>query len=107
MSKGAKKLPKKDTNWTYNAFYKQNFVLANLKYINSQNMMKKNLASLFNFRSYFFPLGEINRSFSSLLTRTKNYRKILGDFFLQINHWALSICMQKYAEKYSFYVLKV
>ena len=34
-------------------------------------MMKKNLASLHNFRSYFFPLGEINRSFSNLLTRAE------------------------------------
>ena len=65
-------------------------------------MMKKNLASLYNFRSYFLPLGEINGSFSNLLTRANNYRKILGDFY-----WALSIGMQKYAEKYSFYVLKV
>ena len=70
-------------------------------------MMKKKLASLYNFRSYFLPLGEINGSFSNLLTRANNYRKILGDFFYQINHWALSIGMQKYAEKYSFYVLKV
>ena len=67
-------------------------------------MMEKKLASLYNFRSYFFPL---NGSFSNLLTRANNYRKIVGYFFLANNHWALSICMQKYAEKYSFHVLKV
>ena len=33
--KRAKKVPKKATNWTYNAFSKKNFALANLKYINS------------------------------------------------------------------------
>ena len=72
---------KKATNLVKKVFFKKIFVLANLKYINSQNMMKKNLASLYNFRSYFFPLGEINGSFSNLLTRANNYRKILGDFF--------------------------
>ena len=35
VSKRAKKVPKKATNWTYNAFSKKIFVLANLKYINS------------------------------------------------------------------------
>ena len=64
-----------------NLVFQKKIVLANLKYINSQNMRKKNLASLYNFRSYLFPLGEINRSFSNLLTRANNYRKILGDFF--------------------------
>ena len=57
--------------------------------------------------SYFFPPGEVNRSFSNLLTRANNYRIILSDIFKQINHWELSICMQKYAENCSFYVLKV
>ena len=70
-------------------------------------MMKKKLVSLYNFRSYFFPLDKVNGSFSNLLTTANNYRKILSDFFLQINHWALSVGMQKYAEKCSFYVLKV
>ena len=70
-------------------------------------MMKKNLASYYDFRRYFFPLGEVDGLFSKLLTTANNYRKILCDFFEQINHWALSIGMQKYAEKYSFYVLKV
>ena len=44
--------------------------------------MKKKLVALYNFRSYFFPLGEINGSFLNLPTRANNYRKILGDFFL-------------------------
>ena len=33
--KKGQKNAKKATNWTYNAFSKKNFVLANLKYINS------------------------------------------------------------------------
>ena len=70
-------------------------------------MMKKNLVSYYDFRRYFFPLGEVDGSFSKLLTRANNYRKFLSDFFQQINHWALSIGMQKYAENCSFYVLKV
>ena len=63
--------------------------------------------SYYDIRHYFFPLGEVDRSFSKLLTSANNYRKILSDFFKQINHWALFIGMQKYAENYSFYVLKV
>ena len=77
VKKGQKVL-EKATNLVFNKF---SFVLANLKYINGYNMMKKNLESLHNFRSYFFPLGEVYGSFSKLLTRANNYRKILGDFF--------------------------
>jgi len=59
-------------------------------------MMKKNLVSLYNFRSYFFPPGEVDGSFSNLLTRANNYRKILSDFFLAnkplgIVHWHAEI----------------
>ncbi len=68
-------------------------------------MMKKNLVSIYNFMSYFFPFGDIKGSFLNLLTTANNYRNILCD--KQINHWALSIGMQKYAENCSFYVLKV
>ena len=32
-------------------------------------------------RTYFFPLGEVNTSFSNLVTRGNNYRKVLCDFF--------------------------
>ena len=69
-------------------------------------MMKK-MVSLYNFRSYYFPLDEVNRSFSNLLTRANNYRKMLSDFFEQKINLALSISMQKCAENCSFYVLKV
>ena len=79
--KKGQKMTKKATNLVYNAFSKFFFVLANLKYINGYNMMKKNLVSLHNFRTYFFPLGEVNASFSNLLTRANNYRKFLCDFF--------------------------
>ena len=58
------------------------------------------MVSLYNFRTYFFPLGEVNASFSNLLTRANNYRNFLSDFFEQINHLALSICMQKYEENW-------
>ena len=75
------KIRKKVTKWTYNTFSKKKFVLAILKYINSQNMMKKKLVSLYKFRSYFFPLGEVNGSFSKLLTRANNYKKNLCEFF--------------------------
>ena len=30
--------------------------------------------SLYNFRTYFFPLGEVQASFSNLLTRANNMR---------------------------------
>ena len=72
VSKKAKKLSKKATNWTYNAFSKKTFVLANLKFINSQNMMKKYLVSLYNFRSYFFPFTEVEVSFLNLLPRANH-----------------------------------
>ena len=58
-------------------------------------MMKKKLLSLYNFKSYFFPLGEVNRLFWNLLTRANNYSKFLSDYFEQINHWALSIGILK------------
>ena len=70
--KKGQKMTKKATNLVYNAFSKKKFVLANLKYINSYNMMKKKLVSLYNFRTYFFPLGEVEVSFSNLLTRTNH-----------------------------------
>ena len=105
--KKGQKIPKKDTNWTYNVFSKKKFVLAIFKNINSQKMIKKKLVSLYNFRSNFFPLAEVNGSFLNLLTRANNYRKILSDFFEQISHWVLSICMKKCAENCSFYELKV
>ena len=76
MSKKAKKLSKKAINWTYNAFFKKTFVLANLKFINCQNMMKKYLVSLYNFRSYFFRFTEVEASFLNLLPRaTHNFIK--------------------------------
>ena len=50
MSKRAKKMLKKA---------KKIFVLANLKYFNSYKMMKKKLVLLYNFMTYFFPLGDI------------------------------------------------
>ena len=67
VSKKAKKMMEKATNLVYNAFSKFFFVLANLKYINGYNMMKKNLVSLHNFRTYFFPLGEVNTSLKSCI----------------------------------------
>ena len=39
------------------------------------------LVLLYNFRTYFFPLGNFNASISNLLTTANNYRKFLSDFF--------------------------
>jgi hypothetical protein len=39
--KKGQKMMKKATNLVYNTFSKKKFVLANLKYINDYNMMKK------------------------------------------------------------------
>ena len=80
-AKKGQKMMKKTRNLVYNAISKFFFVLANLKYNNGYNMMKKELVSLHNFGTYFFPLGKVNGSFSKLLTRANNYRKILCDFF--------------------------
>ena len=44
-------------------------------------MVKKNLMSYYDFRRYFFSFGDVDGSFSKLLTRSNNYRKILCDFF--------------------------
>ena len=63
--KKGQKMMKKATNLVYNALLNFFFVLANLKYINGYNMMKKKLVSLYNFRTYFFPHGEVNTSFSN------------------------------------------
>ena len=35
-------------------------------------MMKKKLVSVYNFRTYFFPLGEVDVSFSNLLSTAIN-----------------------------------
>ena len=67
--KKGQKMMKKSTNLVYNAFSKFFFVSANLEYNNGYSMMKKKLVSLNNFRTYFFPLGEVNASFLFLLTR--------------------------------------
>ena len=39
--------------------FPKKIVLANLKYFNSYKMMKKKLVLLYNFMTYFFPLGDI------------------------------------------------
>ena len=39
--------------------FPKKIVLANLKYFNSYKMMKKKLVLLYNFKTYFFPLGDI------------------------------------------------
>ena len=59
-------------------------------------MMKKKLVSYYDFRHYFFPLGEFDGSFSKSLTRANNYRNFLCDFFLAkkslcIVHWHAEI----------------
>ena len=54
------------------------------------------MASYYDFRRYFFPLGEVDGLFSKLLTTANNYRKNLSDFFLAnkplgIVHWHAEI----------------
>ena len=70
-------------------------------------LIAKILLLLCNFRSYFFPLCEFKGPFSRLLTRANKYRKILSEFFYQINHRALSIGIPKYPENWWFYVVKL
>ena len=98
------------TNLVYNEFSKKNlsWLIWNILR-NGYNMMKRSWChySLHNFRNYFFPLGEVKVSFSNLLTRTNNYRNFFSDFFMKKSHLELSISRQKYADNFSFYVLKV
>ncbi len=89
VKKGQKKYQKSQKLDLYCIFQKK-IVLANLKHINSYNMKKKSTMSLYDFRTYFFPLGQVEVSFSNLLTTANNYRKILSDFFYQKSHLALS-----------------
>jgi hypothetical protein len=63
---------KKATNWTYTCFFDKIFGLANLKHINSYNMRKKSAMTLYNFRNYFFLLGEVAASFLNLLSTAIN-----------------------------------
>ena len=81
VKKGQKML-KKATIWSYTWFFWKNCGLANLIHINSYNMRKKNVMSLYKFRSYFFTLGEVQASFSNLLTTANNnFIKWKVDFF--------------------------
>ena len=81
--KRGQKMLKKATTWTYTWFFQTSFALANLilYLINSYNMRKKSVMTLYSFRTYFFTLGEVQASFSNLLTTANNYRKFLCDFF--------------------------
>ena len=75
VKKGQKML-KKATNWTYIWFFEKKIVLANLILINSYNMRKKCVMSLYKFRTYFFPFTEVEASFLNLLTRAnRNFIK--------------------------------
>ena len=78
---------KKATTWTYTWFFQTSFALANLIHINSYNMRKKSVMTLYSFRTYFFTLGEVQASFSNLLTTANNYRKFLCDFFSNKVTW--------------------
>ena len=89
--KNGQKMLKKATNWTYICFFDKNLGLANFKHINSYNMRKISAMSIYDFRSYFFPLGEVEVSFSNLLTTANNYTTILSDFFYQKSHLVLSV----------------
>ena len=105
--KSGQKLLKKATIWTYTWFFSIFLALANLIPIKSYNMRKKSGWSLYDFRTYFFTFWKVQAPFSNLLTTANNYRNFLYDFFEQINHWVLSISMQKCAENLWFYVVKL
>ena len=106
VSKRAKKCWKKPQIGLIPGFFYKIFGFANLIHTNRYNMRKKSTTSLYDFRNYIFPLGEVEVSFSNLLTTANNYRKILSDFFYQRKHWVVSIGMQKCAENLWFYVVK-
>ena len=72
FSKNPENVEKNPQIWFKMRFSKKKNILANLKYINSCDMMKKKLSSLYNFRTYFFPLSEVEVSFSNLITRTNH-----------------------------------
>ena len=79
--KKGQKILKKTTNWTYICFFEKKIALANLMHINSYNMRKKSVMSLYDFRTYFFPLGEVAPSFfNSLSTAINNFIKRKVDF---------------------------
>ena len=80
--KKGQKILKKAANWTYACFFEKKIALANLIHINSYNMRKKSVMSLYDFRTYFFPLGEVAASFLNLLsTAINNFIKWKVNFF--------------------------
>ena len=70
--KKGQKILKKAANWTYTCFFEKKIALANLIHINSCIMRKKNVMSLYKFRSYFFTFGEVEALFSNLLSTAIN-----------------------------------
>ena len=62
---------KKATTWIYSWFFEKKIGFAFSKYINTFNIMKKKLVSVYKFRTYFFPPGEVDVSFSNLLSTAK------------------------------------
>jgi hypothetical protein len=74
-SKSVKKgqnLLNKATNWTYTCCIDTFFGLSNLKHINSCDMREKNAMTLYDFKTYFFPLGKVAASFLNLLSTAIN-----------------------------------
>ena len=91
--------------WFTTSFSKKKIVLANLKCINSYNMMKKKLVLLYNFGSYFFPFNEVNGSFSNLLTTANNnFIKPKVDFFSKEITWHSPLARRISPEKGDFMV---
>ena len=80
-SKRDKKCWKKPQIWFKIRFLKKKIGLAYSKYINTFNMMKKKMVSVYNFRTYFFPLCEVQNSFWNLLTTAIKYRIFFCDLF--------------------------
>ena len=98
---------KKATNWTYTWFFDNNFGLANSLHINSYNMRKKSVMSLYKFWTYFFPLCEKEVSFLNLLTRANHTRPcFLWLIFIKL-YWGKSAKGLLGVVWLPFYVVKV
>ena len=65
------------------------------KIVKNEDIISDRRFWLVVFRCYFFPLSEVDRSFSKLLTRANSYRKFLCFFLankpLGIVHWHAEI----------------
>ena len=105
--KRSQKILKKATIWTYTWFFEKKIALANLIHINSYNMRKKSVMSLYKFRTYFFPLSEFETSFLNLLTRANNTRPCFFWLTFIKLYWGQSTKGLLGVVRWPFYVVKI